>query len=108
MTARPPPLPMTKTNGIGDLRAAASQAREEITELVADRPPLCFPLRCSLLHSGHIELVKDSGVCLKSQEVPVLEPNGRKRVVAQLKMQHHRRSIKICPFAIDDRAPDQQ
>jgi hypothetical protein len=63
-------------------------------------------LRRSLLHSGHIELIKDSGLCLKSQEVSVFEPKGRKSVVAQLKMQHHRRSVKIRPLAVDDRPPD--
>src|ERR1043166_2115261 len=60
-----------------------------ITEILADRATLGFPLRCPVLHAWHIKLVKDSGVGIKSQKILVLEPNGRKRVVAQLEMQHH-------------------
>src|SRR5260370_28017635 len=92
----------------GIVRAALAQAREEITEILADRAPLGFPLRRALLHAWHIKLVKDSGAGIKSQEIFVLEPNGRKRVVAQLEMQHHAGPINICPFPIDNRAPDQQ
>jgi len=71
------------------IRAALAQAGEEITEILADRATLGFPQRCAVLHAWHIKLVKDSGVGIKSQKILVLEPNGRKRVVAQLEMQHH-------------------
>lgn len=91
----------------GIVRAALAQAREEITEIVADRTPLRFPLRRALFHAWHIKLVKDSRVCLKSQKVPVLQTNGCKRVMSQLEMQHHTRSINVCPFPIHNRAPDQ-
>src|SRR5260370_8386270 len=89
----------------GIVRAALAQAREEITEILADRAPLGFPLRRALLHAWHIKLVKDSGAGIKSQEIFVLEPNGRKRVVAQLEMQHHAGPINICPFPLTNRPP---
>src|SRR5579863_1911359 len=92
----------------GIIRAASAQAREEITEIIADRAPLGFPLRRALLHAWHIKLVKGPRACLKPQKVPVLKPNGRKRVMAQLEMQHYPRAVNICPFPIDNRAPDQQ
>jgi hypothetical protein len=50
----------------GIVRAALAQAREQITEMLADRPSLGFPLCRALLHPWDIELVEDSRAGLKS------------------------------------------